>query len=113
MELKNFDSFLQDQLGKMYYVGFLKSAEMWFPMCVVGEPEQNNRLDTLVVASSYQLMNDTVKTFAEQISHIEESFVHYLTLEEIQNIMESYSLESIAMVQEDFASGCGCGCGCS
>ncbi len=112
MELANLDNFLQGQLGKMFYVGFLKSAEAWFPLCVVGESE-NDKLDTLLLAPSFQLMDETVKTFARQISYIKETFVQYLTMEEIQNIMGNYSLEKIAMVQEDHESGCGCGCGCS
>lgn len=112
MELANLDNFLQGQLGKMFYVGFLKSAEAWFPLCVVGESE-NDKLDTLLLAPSCQLMDETVKTFARQISYIKETFVQYLTMEEIQNIMGSYSIEKIAMVQEDHESGCGCGCGCS
>ena len=66
-----------------------------------------------MLASSFQLMDETAKNFAQQISHIKETFVQYLTMEEIQNIMGNYSLEKVAMVQEDFESGCGCGCGCS
>lgn len=112
MELVNHDSFFQGQLGKMFYVGFLKSAQAWFPLCVVGDSD-DGKLDTLVLASSLKLMDITVKSFAQRISHIHETFVQYLTMEEIQNIMGKYSLEKIAMVQEDFGSGCGCGCGCS
>lgn len=112
MELVNHDSLLQGELGKMFYVGFLKSAEAWFPLCVVGDSDDSG-LDTLVLASSLKLMDETVKSFARRISHIQETFVQYLTMEEIQNIMGNYSLEKIAMLREDFGSGCGCGCGCS
>jgi hypothetical protein len=113
MQLFKSESFAEEQSGKMFYVGFFKSPEMWFPLCVLSDPQDQDKLDTLLVASSFPIMDETVKTYAGQISHIEQTFVHYLTIEEIQNLVEMYSLQKIAVVHPDDGLGDGCGCGCA
>ena len=115
MQLFRSEDFAKDQSGRMFYVGFFKSPEMWFPLCVLSDREHSDKLDTLVVAQSFPVMDETVKSFAKQVSHIEETFVHYLTMDEIQNLVQRYALQNIAVVHPDagMSDGCGCGCGCT
>jgi hypothetical protein len=112
MQLFKCESFTKDQSGRMFYVGFFKSPKMWFPLCVLSDRQHYDKLDTLLVAQSFPVMDETVKSYAKQISHVEETFVHYLTIDEIQNLVKMYSLQNIAVIHPDDGQGDGCGCGC-
>ncbi len=76
--------------------------------------ETREKLDTLLISSSLQTMDETLKTYARQVPQVEDTFVQYLTLEEIQNLVGKYALDNVAIVEADvdLGGGCGCGCGC-
>jgi hypothetical protein len=63
-------------------------------------------------------MSDVLKNYAGQLTGIEQTFVQFLRTEEIENLMERYGLEVVALISGDDegapAVGCGgaCGCGC-
>jgi hypothetical protein len=104
-----FDGFPQ----KMFYVGFMKSGDSWFPLCSVSDPEAVRKFDSLYVSLDYTVISDLAQSLAKEVQGIEETFVHYLMREEIQNIMEAYSLQHIVVAHdEEDSAGCGCGCGC-
>lgn len=115
MRLCSNEAFIAEQGNKMCYVGFMKSPRNWFPLCIISDPETVGKLDTLLVSPSYQLMDETVKGYAKQISQVENTFVQYLTMEEIQNLSGKYGLDNIAVLEPEFGLDgiCGCGCGCS
>ena len=113
MDVKDKDSFFKVCPNEMYYVGFLKSAQAWFPLSFVSDPEQCDKLDSLFLSTSYPTMMELVKEYAGKIPQIEQTSVQYLLREEIQNILQSYSLQKIGLaLPVEGASGCGCGCGC-
>lgn len=98
---------------QMFYVGFMRSAEAWFPLCMVSNPLQKKRLDTLLLSQSYNEISEAVQRYAGKIPQVEETFVLYVTHAEIEKLVESYGLESIAVVlPEEGEAGCDCGCGC-
>lgn len=114
MQLLSQESFFDGVSARMFYVGFLKSTKAWFPLCVVSEPDTKERLDTLLVSNSLQAMDESLKNYASQVSQVEDTFVQYLTLDEIQNLVGNYALDNVAIVEAeaDLGGGCGCGCGC-
>jgi hypothetical protein len=114
MELIDAASFFGEYPEQMFYAGFLKSAETWFPMCFVSDPDGERRLDTLFLSPSYQVMAEMTQDCAKQVPQLEQTFVHYLTQEEIENLLDRYGLRKIALVAANGGSvGCDCGCGCS
>ena len=114
MEIVDPVSFLQNNRKRMLYVGFLKSAsEAWFPLCMVSNSEEGSKLDTLFVSSSYQEMIHVVEDYAKEIPQVVQTFVLYLMPEEIENVIERYALDKMAIVlPEGGGEGCGCGCDC-
>lgn len=106
--------FFQNASGRMFYVGFLKSPNAWFPLCFVSDPEVAHKFDTLLVSPSFQLMDETLKDYAKRVSAVEDTFVQYLTMEEIKNLVGDYALNNVMIVETDPDHGsiCGCGCGC-
>jgi hypothetical protein len=113
MQLWDLDSFFAQHERKMFYVGFLKSSETWFPLCSLSDPPRTAKFDTLIVSSTYDEMDGLVKTCAESVPKVEQTLVHYLMRDEINNIMDTYGLKHVAMTNEEEGGGCGCGCGCS
>ncbi|MHC1745006.1 MAG: hypothetical protein AB9873_18540 [Syntrophobacteraceae bacterium] len=115
MQLWDLNAFFDQHERSMYYVGFLKSSETWFPLCSLSDPPRTTKFDTLLVSSTYEEMDSLLKAYAEKLPKVEQTFVHFLMREEIGNIMDTYALKHLAMthVEEAEASGCGCGCGCS
>ncbi len=97
--------------GKLFYVGFLRSDESWFPLCSVSDPREVDRLDTLFVSRSYAAMEELLKGYAEKIPKIQDTFIQFLMREEIESIMHGYCLKAVALTAAE-ESGCGCGCGC-
>jgi hypothetical protein len=122
VELHAAQEFLSANRNAKYYVGFLKSPSVWFPLAILSDPNEKQRLDTLCVARSCQAMTDFLKTYASQLRGIEESFVQFLVSEEVSGLVERYGLEQIAVIcgeseNENLGGGvcggdCGCGCGC-
>jgi hypothetical protein len=114
MQVLEAESFFKDHQEEMFYVGFLKSPEVWFPLCLVSSPEEKKQLDTLFLSHSYQAINETLESYAQQVSQVQEIFVQYLLPSEIQNLIERYGLEHVALISTDEeVDGCDCGCGCS
>lgn len=114
MQLWDRNTFFDQHERQMFYVGFLKSSDTWFPLCSLSDPPRTAKFDTLLVASRYDEMENLVKAYAEKLPKVEQTFVHYLMKEEIGNIMETYALKHLAMPHEEGEEGgCGCGCGCS
>jgi len=114
MEIIDPVTFLQNNRQRMLYVGFLKSAsEEWFPLCMVSNSEEGSKLDTLFVSSSYQEMTHVVEDYAKEIPQVVQTFVLYLMPEEIENLIERYALDKMAIVlPEGDGESCGCGCDC-
>jgi len=114
MEIVDPIPFLQKNRQSLFYVGFLKSAsDVWFPLCMVSDPEENPKLNTLFVSPSYQEMAKVVETYAKEVSPVVQTFVQYLMPEEIENLLQRYALDRMALVVPDTGeAGCGCGCGC-
>lgn len=107
------ECFFQDFRDSMFYVGFLKSSQAWFPLCLVSDANKTECLDTLFLSSSQQLMGETVDRYVQHVPQAERTFVQYLTREEIRNLMQQYSLQHVAVIAvETDLSGCACGCGC-
>jgi hypothetical protein len=121
-EVQPAQGFLGANRNAKFYVGFLKSPSVWFPLAVISDPNAKQRLDTLCVARSCQAMTDFLKTYASQLQGIEGTFVQFLVSEEVTGLMEQYGLEQIAVISgecedENLGGGgcggdCGCGCGC-
>jgi len=110
------EPFFQDHRKEMFYVGFLKSPEAWFPLCAIRDPGEDSRLDSLFVSFSYRDMSEALEAYAGKLSRVEETLVQYLFPEEISNLLERYGLEHLAVVARDEgadAGSCDCGCGCS
>jgi hypothetical protein len=99
---------------ELFYVGFLKSPQAWFPLAVISDPGNKRELDALLLSKSSRMMNDMLQSYASLVQNIEGTFVQYLLPEEIRNLMERFGLESIAFLhEEDELTGlCDCGCGC-
>jgi hypothetical protein len=105
-----------------YYVGFLKSPNVWFPLAMLSDPAEKQRLDTLCVSRSCQAMTEVVKCCASRIEDVEQTFVQFLVVAEIEGLMERYGLEQIAVISGEYegesmggggcGSDCACGCGC-
>jgi hypothetical protein len=108
------DHFFGEGEQGMFYVGFIKSRQGWMPLSMVSDPQGRKQLDSLFMSRSCQLMTETVKSYADRISQVEETFVQYLMPVEIMNLMERYGLEQVAMIdsEENSDAVCGCGCGC-
>jgi hypothetical protein len=106
--------FLKDHEEVMFYVGFLKSVQTWFPLALVSDPQTKKELDSLFVARSCGLMQDMVKNYASQVKEVQEVFVQYLMPQEIESLMKRYGLQQVALIQGDADSegSCDCGCGC-
>lgn len=106
-------SFFEAYPREIYYVGFLKSKHSWFPLSFVANPEDGGKLDSLFLATNYPAMSELVREYSRRIPDVEDSSVQILLKEEIQNILEGYSLRHIGLTGHDGeVSGCGCGCGC-
>lgn len=113
MKIMDSKEFFEEYPQKMFYVGFMKSRDSWFPLCSVSDPGVSDRFDSLYVGLDYTVINELVQSIAQQVKTIESTFVHYLLREEIQNIMETYALHHLVVAHDDEESeGCGCGCGC-
>jgi hypothetical protein len=113
MDIRDSESFFKACPNEMYYVGFFKSPQAWFPLSFVSDPENGDKLDSLFLSTSYPTMMELVKGYAEKIPQIEQTSVQYLLREEIQNLLQIYELKHIGLaVPAEGASGCGCGCGC-
>ncbi|GLI32662.1 hypothetical protein [Desulforhabdus amnigena] len=113
MELIESTSFLEESKDDMFYVGFMKTGEIWFPLCFVSNPQQNEKFDTLFVSRTYPLMAETVEDYAKKVPQMEKTFVQYLMTEEIRNLLDRYGLRNIMILEpESDSDGCGCGCGC-
>lgn len=117
MQLWDRDAFFEQHERTMFYVGFMKFLDKWFPLCSLSDPPRTDKFDTLLVSSSYEDMENVVKAYAEKLPKVEQTFVHFLMREEIGNIMEAYALKHLAMTHDEEEGGdgcaCGCGCGCS
>ena len=113
MKIMKAGSFFEQYPQRMFYVGFMKSGDVWFPVCSVSDPVVVEKFDSLYVSLDYTEIHDLVQSLANQVKGIESTFVHYLLREEVQNIMETYALKHVVLTQDDEQStGCGCGCGC-
>jgi hypothetical protein len=114
IELFEAKEFLKDHDGAMYYVGFLRSEQTWFPLAWVSDPRIKRELDTLLLSRSCVLMHDMVKNYATQVQEVQEVFVQYLMPREIESLMERYGLQQVAFIhgEADSQESCGCGCGC-
>ena len=55
-------------------------------------------------------MNEALETFAHGIPEVSETFVQYLMVEEIRNLLDRYGLTGLAVLSPEAACGCGCGC---
>jgi hypothetical protein len=114
MEIVDRVAFLEKFENRMFYVGFLKSAQAWFPFCLVSEPQMKRTLDTLPLATTYVDIHQTMQSYVRQIPHVEQTFVQYLTQKEILDLLEQYGLKHVALnTSEGDPMGCGCGCGCA
>lgn len=114
IEILQPESFFQDRTNEMFYVGFLKSPDAWFPLCLVSDPEGKRELDSLVFSNSYQHMHEMLQSYSQQMSHVEDIFVQYLLPVEMQNLIERYGLNYIALISNDENQiDCTCGCSCS
>lgn len=113
MEFFEADSFFRTTTRNMFYVGIMKTPEAWFPFCLVSDPQQKNTLDTLPLSLSHQSIVRLVDEYARHIPQVEQTFVQYMTSQEILDLIKSYGLEKIVLIHagED-QTGCGCGCGC-
>jgi hypothetical protein len=110
--------FVANNEGRLFHVGFLKSSQAWFPLCILSDPEEKHHLDTICVSPSLQVMSEVVEAYKKDLPAIEQSLVNYLMVSEIENLMERYALENIALITSKTgggcdSGGCGCGCGCS
>jgi hypothetical protein len=114
--------FFQANRNAKYYVGFLKSPKVWFPLAMLSAPAEKQRLDTLFVSRSCLAMTEVVKSYASRIEDVEQTFVQFLVVAEIEGLMERYGLEQVAVISGEYegeamgGDGCGgdcaCGCGC-
>ena len=110
--------FFQENGSSTYYVGFLKSPQVWFPLAMVSDPTAGRSLDTLCVARSCRAMQDMVKGYADRLEGVEQTMVEFLLPEEIRGLMEQYGLNQVADISGDGDQGsdggcsCDCGCGC-
>jgi hypothetical protein len=122
MDLYPATVFLQENQNGQYYVGFLKSPKVWFPLAILSNPNEKMRLDTLCVSRSCRAMTDAVKGYAGRIDGVEQTFVQFLLTEEIKGLLEQYGLDQIAVIAGEYEGGpsgssdcgdnCSCGCGC-
>lgn len=107
-------SFFKECNKQMLYVAFLKSPEVWFPLCYVTDSSALDKFDAIFVSESYAVMDEVAKAYAEKIPQVEQAFVKCLMREELQNLLEMYGLKSIALAMPESArQGCGCDCGCT
>ena len=117
-KLYNVGDFLQENGSSTYYVGFLKSPQVWFPLAIVSDPSSGRSLDTLCVARSCRAMQDMVKGYADRVEGVEQTMVQFLRIDEIRRLMEQYGLDQVAVISGDVDEGsdggcnCDCGCGC-
>ena len=103
--------FFEGRESQMFYVGFLKAAETWIPLCMVSEPENNPSLDTLFISSVCTGMDEVLRQYAERLPKVDDTFVQFLLPEEIYNLLERHGLSFVAEIQLE-GGGCDCGCGC-
>ena len=115
MKIMDAGSFFDEYPQKMFYVGFMKARESWFPLCTVSDPAVHDKFDSLYVSLDYMTINDLVRSLAAQVKGIEGTFVHFLLREEVENILETYALKHVVLTGDEMdasARGCDCGCGC-
>jgi hypothetical protein len=113
MRLHDVKAFFREQPSKdLYYVGFLKINGGWIPLCVLREPGVSERLDTMLVGRGYEPVKEAVDAYADQVAAVQETFVQYLLVEEIANLVERYGVSWIGELESDTEGGCDCGCGC-
>jgi hypothetical protein len=113
MKIMESGSFFEEYPQRMFYVGFMKARDAWFPLCSVSDPSALDKFDALHVSLDYMAINDLVQSLAGKVKGIEGTFVHYLLRDEVRNIMETYALKHVVLTgNEEEAPGCGCGCGC-
>jgi hypothetical protein len=113
MKIMEAGSFFQEYPHKMFYVGFMKARDTWFPLCSVSDPKTASKFDSLYVSLDYMGIHELVEDIAGQAKGIEGTFVHYLLRDEVENIMDTYSLNHVVLARdEEAAEGCSCGCGC-
>jgi len=106
-------SFFQEYPQRMFYVAFMKTGDIWVPLCSVSDPKVADKFDSLYISLDYMAIHDLVQAMAGQAKGVESTFVHYLLREEVKNIMETYALKHVVLTQDDEeGAGCGCGCGC-
>ncbi len=118
MELIEPGPFFEKYEDRMFYVGFLYSGSQWFPLCIMGNPGEHHKLDTLLVSSSRKAMSRLVDAYASQISQIAQTHVQNVMREEIANLLEQYGLDKLVMVlpeaeETEERGGCGCGSDCA
>ncbi len=105
--------FFEDKEQKLFYVGFLRSEERWFPLSYSSEPELRPHLDTLFISPSQAAMKSVLDSYRAHLQGVEQTFIQFLLPEEIMNLLEMYGLDRIAVVEEGPGGGsCDCGCGC-
>ncbi len=114
IEIKEGSPFLQDNEGKLFYVGFFKTGDTWSPLCMVSDPDEKKHLDTLYLSPSLESMSMILGAYKEKVQKFDQTFVQFLTVPEIRNIMERYALGNVAYIgaEQGTDGGCGCGCGC-
>ncbi len=113
MKMIDAGSFFEEYPQRMFYVGFMKLAGAWFPMCSVSDPGGAVKFDSLYVSLDYMAINELVQSIAGEAPGVEGTFVHYLLRDEVKNIMEAYDLRHVVLTHDDEdGAGCGCGCGC-
>ncbi|SMC28787.1 hypothetical protein SAMN02746041_03316 [Desulfacinum hydrothermale DSM 13146] len=97
----------------LYYVGFLKLKAGWIPLCVLKDPRRSEGLDMMLVSRSYEPVKEAVDAYAAQVPAVEQTFVQYLLVKEIANLVDRYGVSWIGELEMDSEDGCGCGCGCT
>lgn len=115
MQFLDAGEFLKDKQDEMFYVGFLKSSKEWFPLCIVSDPEQGTKLDTLVLAHTFPTMSHALEEYKSRVPQLEEVFVQYLMQQEVLNLVDRYALTNVMVLRpggSDGQCGAGCECGC-
>ncbi|HBD06979.1 MAG TPA: hypothetical protein DCZ69_01845 [Syntrophobacteraceae bacterium] len=116
--LHDASEFFAETGSSTYYVGFLKSPQVWFPLAMVSDASTGQSLDTLCVARSCRAMQDIVRGYADRLEGVEQTMVQFLRSDEIRLLMEQYGLNQVAVIAGDEDEGsdagcsCDCGCGC-
>ena len=108
------ETFFEGREKQLFYVGFLKAGESWIPLCMVSQPGNDPKLDTLFISPACGGMDEILRQYAERLPKVDDTFVQYLMPEEITNLMQRHGLDYLAEIElEGGHDGCGCGCsGC-